>query len=75
MDRNKPRKLSRNDPVWDVPADIENSVRKARKARGLKNPEDYNADTPEHDRTVEAFMLDVLAALDDAEDPSEDEAG
>lgn len=75
MDTNKPLKLSRDDPMWDVTAAVENSVRDARKARGLKNPEDCVPETPEHERVVQAFMLDVLAALDDADGPSDDEAG
>ncbi|ASW03180.1 hypothetical protein [Paraburkholderia aromaticivorans] len=67
MDTNTPPKLDRDDPNWDVSQAVEISVGAIRKARGLKNPDDCVQDTPEYERVVQAFLLDVLAALDDDE--------
>lgn len=71
MDTNNLPKLDREDPNWDVPQAVEISVRAIRKARGLKNPEDCDRDRLEYERVVQAFLLDVLAALDDDEDAAD----
>lgn len=65
MDKNNPPKLDRDDPNWDVSQAVEMSVRAIRKVRGLKNPEDCVQDTAEYERVVQAFLLDVLVALDE----------
>lgn len=65
MDKNNPPKLDRDDPNWDVSQAVEMSVRAIRKVRGLKNPEDCVQDTEEYERVVQAFLLDVLVALDE----------
>lgn len=66
-----PPKLDRDDPNWDVPQAVEMSVRVNRKARGLNNPEDCVRDAPDCEWVIQAFLLDVLAALDDDEDASD----